>query len=1174
MSLEKKTVLTMDGNTAAAYIGYAMSEVAGIFPITPSSPMAEICDKWAANGRKNIFNQVVNVTEMQSEGGASGAVHGSLAAGALTTTFTASQGLLLMIPNMYKMAGELLPAVFHVSSRSLATHALSIFGDQQDVMAARPTGFAMLNSCNVQEVMDMAAIAHLSAIKSSMPFMHFFDGFRTSHEIQKIETIGYETLRPLIDYEALARFRTNAMNPEHPVARGSAQNPDIYFQNAELKNIYYEGIPDIVNEYMEKLGRETGRTYKPFEYYGAEDAELIIVAMGSVCDTIHETIDYLRRENDKVGMIVVHLYRPFSAKYLFNVLPDTVRKIAVLDRTKEPGSAGEPLYLDIAHAIFKAGRDIEVVGGRYGLSSKNTTPDDIYAVFENLRAEESKDNFTISITDDVSFTSLPVTTSINTTPEGTICAKFWGLGADGTVGSNKRAIKIIGDNTDMNAQAYFYYDSKKSGNITVSHLRFGKEKIRAPYYIKDADYIACHNPSFVTQFKLLEGLKENGVFVLNCPWSDDELAGILPDDMKQYITDKNIRFYTIDAIKITNEIGLGNRINMVMQSAFFSLSKIIPLDEAVGYLKDGIKKAYGHKGESIVTMNYEAVDRGLEGLHKVEIPADWISRTGSDEEEKEVPPFIRDVAFVMLSQQGDNLPVSAFRDRPDGALPAGTTKYEKRGIANVIPRWDVDACIQCNQCSLVCPHAVIRPFLLDKEEQDRAPESFVCKDPVGKQFEGLKFRIQVSPLDCTGCGNCADICPAPGKALFMEPLADQREVQIKNWEFSETLTYKDKLMSREMFKGSQFAQPLLEFSGACPGCGETAYVKLLTQLFGERMLIANATGCSSIWGANASSNAYTVNGDGRGPAWANSLFEDNAEYGLGMRLATKQRRSKLLDLVSALAEETNDDELKKACLDYIEKRNDRSESQAVSDALIAVLDKQGALSDKMLHIIAHKDMLSMKSQWIVGGDGWAYDIGYGGLDHVLASGENVNVLVMDTEVYSNTGGQSSKATPTAAVAKFASSGKKIRKKDLGAMAITYGYVYVAQIALGANMNQAVKAMVEAEKYDGPSLIIAYAPCIEHGIKVGMGKSVNREKLAVQSGYWHLYRFNPELSEEEKNPFVLDSKEPTLSFRDFLMGEVRYASLESAFPDTAEELFSKAEKDAGARLKYYLKLAEK
>jgi pyruvate-ferredoxin/flavodoxin oxidoreductase len=1173
MNLEKKTILTMDGGTAAAYIAYAMSEVAGIYPITPSSPMAEIADKWASSGRKNVFGQVVSVTEMQSEAGASGVVHGSLSAGALTTTFTASQGLLLMIPNMYKMSGELLPAVFHVASRSLATHALSIFGDQQDVMATRATGFSMLSSCNVQEVMDMAAIAHLSAIKSSMPFMHFFDGFRTSHEIQKIETIGYETLRPLIDYKELDKFRKRALNPEHPIAKGTAQNPDVYFQNMELKNVYYQAIPDIVNDYMEKLGKETGRLYKPFEYYGAKNADRIIIAMGSVCDTTHETIDYLLKKKQKVGMITVHLYRPFSTKYLFNVLPKTVKKIAVIERTKEPGSIGEPLYLDITHALFKAGKNIEVVGGRYGLSSKDTTPDNILSVFENLEIKDSKDNFTIGINDDVSFTSLAVTTSINTTPKGTICAKFWGLGSDGTVGANKRAIKIIGDNTDMNAQAYFYYDSKKSGNITVSHLRFGKEKIRAPYYIKDADYIACHNSSFVNQFKLLEGLKEKGVFVLNCSWSDEELAKELPKDMKDYIIDKNIRFYTIDALKITDKIGLGSRINMVMQSAFFKLSKIIPLEEAVGYLKDGIKKAYGHKGENIVTMNYQAVDQGLKGLHKVKITDSW-KYDFEVENDKNIPSFIKNVAFVMNSQQGDKLPVSAFTERPDGSFPLGTTKYEKRGIATVIPRWDVNACIQCNQCSMVCPHAVIRPFLLNEEELSRAPETFETKVPLGKQFEGLKFRIQVSPLDCTGCGNCADICPAPGKALFMEPLSDQVEVEKKNWEFSETVTYKDNLMSKEIFKGSQFAQPLLQFSGACPGCGETAYVKLVTQLFGEKMIIANATGCSSIWGANSSSIAYDTNADGRGPAWANSLFEDNAEYGYGMRIATKQRRNRLLEVVDKLAKETTNTKLKEAIADYAENRNDSSKSRIVSDKLVEVINKQKKTNEETKYIIDNKDMLADISQWIVGGDGWAYDIGYGGLDHVLASGENVNVLVMDTEVYSNTGGQSSKATPTAAVAKFASSGKKIRKKDLGAMAITYGYVYVAQIAIGANMIQATKALVEAEKYDGPSLIIAYSPCIEHGIKVGMGKSVNREKLAVQSGYWHLYRHNPTNVEKGENPFTLDSKKPNLSFRDFLMGEVRYTSLLSAFPDTAEELFTKSEKDAKSRLEYYERLAEK
>ncbi|MFA9423060.1 MAG: pyruvate:ferredoxin (flavodoxin) oxidoreductase [Sedimentibacter sp.] len=1171
MDLGIKKVVAMDGNEAAAYVAYGFSEVAGIFPITPSSTMAELCDRWAAHGRKNIFNQIVDVTEMQSEAGAAGVVHGSLAAGALTTTFTSSQGLLLMMPNMYKIAGEMLPGVFHVAARAIATHALSIFGDHQDVMATRATGFSMLCSSNAQEVMDLGSIAHLSAIKTSMPFLHFFDGFRTSHEIQKIETISYRTLRNLVDMDAVKFFRERALNPEHPVVRGTAQNPDIYFQNVEVKNIYYDKVADEVNSYMQQLGNITGRYYKPFEYYGSADATKVIVAMGSICDTIHETIDYLQERNEKVGVIKVHLYRPFSKRYFMNVLPDTVEKIAVLDRTKEPGSTGEPLYLDITKILFNEKIRPIVVGGRYGLGSKDTFPNNIISVYNNLSLERPKDNFTIGITDDVSNTSLNINDSIDTTPKGTISAKLWGLGSDGTVGANKTAIKIIGDNTKLYAQAYFSYDSKKSGNITVSHLRFGKDKIRAPYLIKNADYIACHNKSFINKFRILEGLKKGGTFVLNCPWKGEELDEYLPAYIKRYVANNDIEFYIVDAIDITNKIGLGGRINMVMQAAFFKLTNTMPIDDAIRHLKEGIVKDYGHKGDDIVTMNYKAVEAGINELIKVSIPSRWRDVSEKDESNDKYPEFIKNVTSVMMAQEGDELPVSTFVHAPDGHFPLGTTQYEKRGIAIKVPRWDVNTCIQCNQCSYICPHAVIRPFLLTDEEKANAPAEFQTKKPLGKQFEGLHYRIQISPLDCTGCGNCADVCPAPGKALFMEPFEEHEEVQRKNWEFAETITYKDNLISKEIFKGSQFAKPLLEFSGACPGCGETAYVKLITQLFGDRMLVANATGCSSIWGANGPSTAYTTDKNGCGPAWANSLFEDNAEYGLGMLLATKKRREKVIDYIAEVAEKSHNENVKNACKDYLENRDDKNKTREVTNSLIKVIANESVSEEAVNYILENKDQLTKKSQWIFGGDGWAYDIGYGGLDHVLASGENINVLVMDTEVYSNTGGQSSKSTPTAAVAKFASSGKKIRKKDLGAMSMIYGYVYVAQIAIGANMNQAIKAIVEAENYDGPSLIIAYSPCIEHGIKSGMGTSVKREKLAVESGYWHLYRFNPDNKQNGKNPFVLDSKEPSKSFKEFLMGEIRYASLYESFPDQAEILFEKANQDATARYDYYIKL---
>ena len=1170
-----KVMKTMDGNEAAAYAAYAFTDVAAIYPITPSSPMAEHVDEWSAHGKKNIFGQKVKVVEMESEGGASGAVHGSLSAGALTTTFTASQGLLLMIPNMYKIAGELLPGVFHVSARALAGHALSIFGDHSDVMACRQTGFAMLASGSVQEVMDLAGIAHLSAIKSRVPFIHFFDGFRTSHEIQKIELIDYEEYKKLIDYDALNEFRKRSLNPEHPVLKGTAQNPDIFFQAKEASNKFYEAVPDIVEGYMRDIEKVTGRSYHPFDYYGDPQAENVIVAIGSVCDTTEEVIDYLRAKGEKVGLLKVHLYRPFSAKYFFNAMPKTVKRIAVLDRTKESGAIGEPLYEDVRTLYFDADVRPVIVGGRYGLGSKDTTPAHIVAVFENLKQDNPKNHFTVGIVDDVTNLSLPIGEDINTTPSGTIQCKFWGLGSDGTVGANKSAIKIIGDDTDLYAQAYFAYDSKKSGGVTMSHLRFGKKPIKSPYLINQADFIACHNQSYVYKYDVLAGLKKGGTFLLNCMWTPEELDSKLPASMKRYIAKNNINFYILNAVKIAGDIGLGGRINMVMQSAFFKLTNVIPVDEAMDYLKKYVVKMYGRKGDNVVRMNQLAIDKGAESLVKVNVPASWVNAEDTEEAaaDKDVPKFIKDIVVPMNRQEGDKLPVSAFKGIEDGRFPLGTAAYEKRGIAVRVPKWDKTKCIQCNQCSLVCPHAAIRPILLDAEEAAKAPESFeTIKALGGKQFEGYKFRIQVSPLDCTGCGSCANVCPAKGKALSMELLETQADRETKNWNYAMTVKVKDNLAKLETVKGSQFAQPLLEFSGACAGCGETPYVKLVTQLFGDRMMIANATGCSSIWGGSAPSTPYCKNAQGKGPAWANSLFEDNAEYGFGMFLGVKQIRERLADLMKKALTLDISDELKAAMNQWLAGMNDAKESKEASNKIAPLLDKYA--SDPVIkEIIEKKDYLIKKSQWIFGGDGWAYDIGYGGLDHVLAQDEDVNVLVVDTEVYSNTGGQSSKATPAAAIAKFAASGKRVKKKDLGAMAMTYGYVYVAQIALGGNMNQAIKAISEAESYHGPSLIVAYAPCINHGLKVGMGNTIDEEKRAVEAGYWHLYRYNPLLKAEGKNPFVLDSKEPTGSFRDFLMGEVRYSSLLKEFPDTAEELFAKSERDAKERYESYKRMAQ-
>ncbi len=1172
-----KEMKSMDGNTAAAHVAYAFTEVAAIFPITPSSPMAELVDYWSAKGRKNVFGQRVRVIEMQSEGGASGAVHGSLAAGALTTTFTASQGLLLMIPNMYKIAGELLPGVFHVAARSVAGHALSIFGDHSDVMATRQTGFALLASGSIQEVMDLGSIAHLSAIKSRIPFLHFFDGFRTSHEVQKIEVLNYDDLAKLVDYNAVREFKDRALNPEHPKTMGTAQNPDIYFQAKESANRFYDAVPDIVAQYMKEISKLTGREYKPFNYYGASDAERVIVVMGSATETAEETVDYLVSKGEKVGLIKVHLYRPFSEKYFFDVLPKSVKIIGVLDRTKEPGAVGEPLYEDVRAMFYGKENAPIIVGGRYGLSSKDTTPSQIKAVFDNLNEEKPKDHFTVGIFDDVTHTSLEVKEEISTEDPETIRCKFWGFGSDGTVGANKQAIKIIGDNTDFYAQGYFSYDSKKSGGVTVSHLRFGKRPIRSTYLINTADYIACHKQSYIYRYDVLKGLKRGGTFVLNTSWDIQGLDTYLPAKMKRYIAENDINFYIIDATKIAMDIGLGTRINMVMQAAFFKLAKVIPIDDAVKYLKDAIKKTYGRKGEDVVKMNYEAVDRGINSLVKVNVSESWKNAQDEKVEKKndDRPDFVKNVADVINRLEGDSLPVSAFVGRENGEFPNGLSAYEKRGVAVMVPEWDVEKCIQCNMCAFACPHAVIRPFLLNEAESSKAPEGFATKKALGKGMQDLRYRIQVSPLDCTGCGVCVDVCPAPGKALTMKPLESQ-EKEIGNWEFAvKEISEKKDIMPVETVKGSQFVQPLMEFSGACAGCGETPYVKLATQLFGDRMIIANATGCSSIWGASAPSTPYTVNKEGYGPAWANSLFEDNAEYGLGMAIAVRQIRDHLEELMKELLSLDISQDVKAPFEAWIKGREDAKASKAATLEILKVLDRDVSSSrakEILKAIKERRDMLVKKSVWSIGGDGWAYDIGYGGLDHVLASGEDINILVLDTEVYSNTGGQSSKATPEAAIAKFAASGKRTKKKDLGLMAMAYGYVYVAQVAMGADNNQLVKAMVEAERYHGPSLIIAYAPCIAHGIKAGMSKTQDQEKRAVKAGYWHLYRYNPLLKEEGKNPFILDSKEPTESFRDFLLSEVRFASLKIEFPEVAEELYKKAEKDAKERYETYKRLA--
>ena len=1168
--MAQKKFITCDGNYAAAHIAYMFSEVAAIYPITPSSTMAEYVDEWAASGRKNIFGETVKVVEMQSEAGAAGAVHGSLQGGALTTTFTASQGLLLMIPNMYKIAGELLPCVFHVSARALAAQALSIFGDHQDVMAARQTGFAMLASGSVQEVMDLAGIAHLIAIKSRVPFMHFFDGFRTSHEIQKIELIDEEALIKLLDTKALAEFRKRALNPENPVTRGTAQNSDIYFQTREASNRFYDAIPDLVAEAMENISKITGREYKPFTYYGDPDAENVVIAMGSITETIKETIDYMQAKGEKAGLISVHLYRPFSPKYLMNVLPKSVKRICVLDRTKEPGANGEPLYLDIKDVLYGTANAPIVVGGRYGLSSKDTTPAQMLAVYENLKANEPKDHFTVGIVDDVTFTSLPVGPELHLENKDTFEARFIGLGADGTVGANKNSIKIIGNTTDKYCQAYFAYDSKKSGGYTASHLRFGDKPIRSPYLVNTPDFVACHVPSYLGKYDLLKGLKDGGTFLLNSVWDAETTKKHLPDAMKKYMAEHKINFYIINATKIASEIGFGSRTNTIMQSAFFKVSGVIPYDKAKEEMKKAIYKSYGKKGEDVVNMNYAAVERGG-NVTKVKIPAEWASIEVVPTEPENAPEFIRKIVRPIESLEGDNLPVSAFVGREDGSWDPGTSQYEKRGIAVKIPEWQPDNCIQCNQCAYVCPHAAIRPFLLTEEEAEAAPEGTKTIQGAGAT-KAYKFKIQISPLDCTGCSNCANVCPAPNKALVMKPLEEQlQNGEEARWEYMHRkVGYKDTVVDKtKTVKNSQFSRPLFEFSGACAGCGETPYIKAITQLFGHRMIIANATGCSSIYGGSAPSSPYCSNDKGFGPAWANSLFEDNAEFGLGILSGVAKQRERLCILMREAIENgsTCSAELKSVMTEWIDNRKDATKSEEIAERLIPMMEACNCpICQQILEL---KHYLIKKSIWIIGGDGWAYDIGFGGLDHVIASGKNVNILVLDTEVYSNTGGQSSKSTPIGAVAKFASAGKRVRKKDLGAMAMTYSYVYVAQVAMGANHNQYFQAIKEAEAYNGPSLIIAYAPCINHGIKGGMGLSQMTEKQAVESGYWHLWRYNPTLPEQGKNPFILDSKEPDWSkFQEFIHKEVRYTSLLKTFPKEAEELFAASESDAKWRYDTY------
>ena len=1173
---KQKKMVTCDGNYAAAYMSYMFSEVACIYPITPSSTMAEYVDEWAAFGKKNMFGRPVRLAEMQSEAGAAGAVHGALQSGALTSTYTASQGLLLMIPNMYKIAGELLPTVFHVSARALAGHALSIFGDHSDVYAARQTGFAMLAAGSVQEEMDLAGVAHLATLKSRVPFLAFFDGFRTSHEIQKIEAIDQEDIIPLVDQEALQEFRNRALNPENPVTRGTAQNPDIFFQAKESANKFYDAVPDIVADYMDEISKITGRKYRPFTYYGAPDAENIIIAMGSVTETIKETIDYLTAQGKKVGLMSVHLFRPFSAKHFVEALPDSVKRIAVLDRAAEPGSTGEPLFLDIQSQFYGKEEAPVIVGGRYGLGSKDTTPSQILSVYENLEMKEPKGNFTIGIVDDVTFKSLPLKEEINMTPEGTYQAKFYGLGSDGTVGANKNSIKIIGDATDKSCQGYFQYDSKKSGGFTCSHLRFGDKPIRSTYLVTTPDFVACHVPAYVNMYDVLKGLKKGGSFLLNSINDAEETKKQLPDVMKKYLAENEINFYIINGTKLGEEIGLGTRTNTIMQSAFFKITGVIPYEMAVEQMKAAIVKSYGKKGEHIVNMNYAAVDAGGKNVVKVEVPAEWKDIVVAEEEAvaTDRPEYITNVVDVINAQKGDDLPISTFAGSEDGQFPLGTAAYEKRGIAVNVPEWQVENCIQCNQCAYVCPHAAIRPFLMTEEEVEAAPAGTETKTATpAKVFGGLNFRIQVSPLDCTGCGNCADVCPSKEKSLVMKPLATQ-QAEVGRWDFMDKkVTVKETVVDKtKSVKNSQFAQPLFEFSGACAGCGETPYIKLITQLYGERMMVANATGCSSIYGGSAPSTPYCKHKEsGHGPAWANSLFEDNAEYGFGFAEGVSAQRDRIAEIMTTALSNGASDAEKEVFGEWLEKKDIAAGSVVATNKVLDVIKESDSQYAK--DILSLKQYLVKKSIWVFGGDGWAYDIGYGGLDHVMASGEDVNVLVMDTEVYSNTGGQSSKSTPVGAVAKFAASGKKVRKKDLGAMMMSYGYVYVAQVAMGANQSQYFKALKEAEAYPGPSIIIAYSPCINHGLRASMGRTQEEEKKAVSSGYWHLFRYNPLLEEEGKNPFQLDSKAPEWSqFQDFLNGEVRYTSLKKSFPAEADELFAAAEDNAKWRYASYQRMA--
>jgi len=1164
---------TMDGNTAAAYASYAFTDVAAIYPITPSSPMAGLVDDWSAKGKKNIFGDTVLVKVMQSEGGAAGTLHGSLQSGALTTTYTASQGLLLKIPNMYKIAGELLPAVFHVSARSLASNSLSIFGDHQDVMATRQTGFTLLASSSVQQAMDLGAVAHLSAIKSRLPVLHFFDGFRTSHEVQKIEVLEYDELNKIVDHDAIKCFRENALSPNHPVLRGTTQNPDVFFQLRESINKFHDAVPEIVQSYMDEINKLTGRNYKLFNYYGAEDAENIIISMGSSCETISEVVDYLVERGEKVGLLEVHLYRPFAAAAMLKEIPKTVKKIAVLDRTKEPGANGEPLYLDVKNAFYDIQDAPVIVGGRYGLGSKDFKPEDALSVYTNLKLENPKNDFTVSIVDDVTNKSLPQSEfSIDVSPKDTVACKFWGYGSDGTVSANKSAIKIIGDNTDYYSQAYFEYDAKKSGGLTISHLRFGKSPIKEPYVISKADFIACHNQAYVNKYDLLVGIKKGGKFLLNCIWSEDELESHLPAGLKKSLAENQVEFYIINAVDIAKEIGLGGRINMIMQAAFFKLAQIIPVEDVANYLKKEVDKSYGNKGQKVIDMNYLSIDKGFESMKKIEVPASWINaEEANDESSAKMPEFIGKIINTINRQEGDKLPVSTFIDREDGSFPLGVTAYEKREISIEVPLWDSEACIQCNQCSYVCPHSVIRPTLLNDEELKNAPAGFVRE--AAKGISDLSYHLAISAQDCTGCGNCVDVCPAKGKAIHMQPLETRRDQYIRDWDFAKNIIPKEVPNNiSKTVKGSQFKKPLLEFSGACAGCGETPYAKLVTQLFGDRMMISNAAGCSTVWGGSPQVS-YTTNHRGHGPSWGFSLFEDNAEYGFGMYLGVQKIRENTKIKAIEAIESDVDTEVKDALKQWLDGFDDSEGTRDRADFLAEVLKKYYQTNELLKKIYDNRDYFMKRSHWIFGGDGWAYDIGYGGLDHVLASGENINVLVFDTEVYSNTGGQSSKSTPTAAIAEFAASGKKTRKKDLGMMAMSYGYVYVAQIAMGADQNQTLKAIREAESYPGPSLIIAYSPCVAHGIMAGMGKSQQQEKEAVLSGYWSLYRYNPLLEKEGKNPFTLDSKEPVKGVKEFMMSEVRFASLYKMFPEKADELFAKAESDAKYRYEKYKKLAE-